>query len=208
MVKEFYDYAEKLYSYCPYLKKSKSKDLLDSKRVIFYSEKDDEYSKKIFYECLIETERFRIKRRTLDMKDCPYYSLNIVFDSKFEKNYKWEEMMSWPHYMLKYLYSKEQIMFGKFWKGEKTKSRITNKIIPESNINFISIRTAIKERDPKLLFESIEIKKIIESSYMSTRDVNFDYFKKSIFDMNKQELYDSGYYEYLKKYLTEKLLKS
>jgi len=24
--------------------------------------------------------------------------------------------------------------------------------------------------------------------------------KKSIFDMNKQELYDSGYYEYLKKY--------
>lgn len=110
--------------------------------------------------------------------------------------------------MLKYLYSKEQIMFGKFWKGEKTKSRITNKIIPESNINFISIRTAIKERDPKLLFESIEIKKIIESSYMSTRDVNFDYFKKSIFDMNKQELYDSGYYEYLKKYLTEKLLKS
>ncbi len=39
-------------------------------------------------------------------------------------------------------------MFGKFWKGEKTKSRITNKIIPESNINFISIRTAIKERDP------------------------------------------------------------
>ena len=43
---------------------------------------------------------------------------------------------------------------------------------------------------------------------MSTRDVNFDYFKKSIFDMNKQELYDSGYYEYLKKYLTEKLLKS
>ena len=94
MVKEFYDYAEKLYSYCPYLKKSKSKDLLDSKRVIFYSEKDDEYSKKIFYECLIETERFRIKRRTLDMKDCPYYSLNIVFDSKFEKNYNWEEIIS------------------------------------------------------------------------------------------------------------------
>ena len=116
MVKEFYDYAEKLYSYCPYLKKSKSKDLLDSKKVIFYSEKDDEYSKKIFYECLIETERFRIKRRTLDMKDCPYYSLNIVFDSKFEKNYNWEEIISWPHYMLKYLYSKEQILFGKFWK--------------------------------------------------------------------------------------------
>lgn len=208
MNEKFIKYVEEINTICPYLKKSIEKNLLKCTEVVLNSDSTDEkLAKHIFYKSLILTEKFRRERRNLSEKDMIFYTENIIFDVENSADRQWEKIISWPHYMLKELFSSEQIMFGKFWKGEETVSKITNKMLPVPDITFISIRTAVKSRDPRLLSKTKEFAKIIKESNLEQKVEYPPYILKNDKLLDFEELCESGYYESIKSKLTEKLLK-
>lgn len=133
------------------------------------------------------------------------YCVNPIFDIDSDKSINLEKIIAWPHYMLKELYSSERIMFGKFWIGEETMSEIYDVMLPIPDINFISIRTAVTDRDPVLLANPELADKIINSTIID-KNMNMDFFEKDI-PTDIDILMKSGYYEYLKNKFT-KILRS
>jgi len=81
---------------------------------------------------------------------------------------KEKAVLSWPHWLCKYLYSQKGIMFGKFWIGEKNLCS-NMEMMPIPTKNFISIRNFFNHRDLKLLSEEWQ-KKIIEDLRASVTD--------------------------------------
>lgn len=55
--KRFIAYIEKLFNYCPYLKKSLDNNLLYTVNYIIKSADEEEISKYMFYYSLLETEK-------------------------------------------------------------------------------------------------------------------------------------------------------
>ncbi|MBU0279072.1 MULTISPECIES: DUF6875 domain-containing protein [unclassified Gemella] len=208
MNEKFLKYIEKIDMICPYLKSSIDKNLLNCTEVVLSSENTDEkLSKYIFYKSLILTEKFRKARHNLSERDMIFYTKNIIFDVDDLSYRQWEKIISWSHYTLKELFSSEQIMFGKFWKGEEIVSKITNKMLPIPEITFISIRTAVKSRDPRLLSKIKEFAKIIKESNFKNKVEYPSYILKNYKLLEFEDLCESGYYESLKRKLTDKLLK-
>lgn len=86
---------------------------------------------------------------------------------------EWREaknLVDWPHYILKRMYSDVGLMFGKFWTCEEEDS-IDGRPIPSPPLTFLSIRPSVKVRDPKLLKDQTDIAAIIEEANDDRRDV-------------------------------------
>lgn len=58
--------------------------------------------------------------------------------------------LDWPHWALKNLYGPVGLMFGKFWQGEQDTSR-RGAVLPVPPVTFLSIRPAVRPRDPHFL---------------------------------------------------------
>ncbi|PQE35722.1 hypothetical protein CUS07_07305 [Enterococcus faecalis] len=198
--KLFEQYVEKTYDYCPYLESANRKKFVKTDVFLLKTTDPEKISEELFYYFLEKIELFRFNRSRLTKDSIPFYTLNIIFDVELEKsiNLDWETIISWPHYMVKYLYSSEQIMFGKFWKNEITKSKFKEGNIPIPSINFLSIRTAIKKRDPLLLSKTKDLAIQIENSVITNNSVI--YINGTRIDIvTPDELKEMDYYNYLKK---------
>lgn len=197
MKNSFLNYMKKTYDFCPYLENSHNRNLVKVNSIILTNKTPEQLSEELFYIFLESVEIFRLNRSRIEKKLIPFYTLNIVFDVESDTNYNWEEIISWPHYMMKYLYSKEQIMFGKFWKDEMTKSKFKEGNIPVPDINFLSVRTAVKNKDPQLLSKSKKLATEIENSSITNKSV-IKINENTIDIFNIEELKESDYYNYLK----------
>lgn len=202
--KEFAKYAERISRYCPYIDRAMLLKLMLTKEIKLSSAVEEKISEELFYEAVLLTERFRSQRSELSKKVKPFFTYNLIFDSDDKVNHNWEKIVSWPHYMLKIIYTKEQIMFGKFWNGEKTKSKFNDSIIPSPTLNFLSIRTAIKNRDPMLIEITPEILNDLKFSEMTNNNVHLE-FCPNLNELSLLSFRENDYYNKLKQIILSKM---
>jgi hypothetical protein len=100
----------------------------------------------VFYLGLIHTELFRKHRRKQQtVKGWTLSCENVIFHDPTLVG-KGRVLLDWPHWLLKALYTKTGVMFGKFWEGEESTSR-DGRPIPPPPCDFLSIRSSVKPLD-------------------------------------------------------------
>ncbi|SEN02901.1 hypothetical protein [Lihuaxuella thermophila] len=151
--------------YCPFLKSAEKNDVLFATYYRLNGHTIEELQEEMFYYGVVHCEQLRQYRQ--HHQNSPKGILaceNVIFDlpERFH-NIDGEELFSWPHWLLKLLYTQVGVMVGKFWINEKATSR-QGLSIPEPPCHFLSIRSAIKERDPYFFKKApFLLPKLIES---------------------------------------------
>lgn len=78
--------------------------------------------------------------------------------------------LDWPHWALKNLYGPVGLMFGKFWEGEEDTSRL-GADLPIPPVTFLSIRPAMRPRDPRFLHNTPMLADTIREAQDDGRNV-------------------------------------
>ncbi|MFJ3787948.1 DUF6875 domain-containing protein [Kitasatospora sp. NPDC090091] len=78
--------------------------------------------------------------------------------------------IDWPHWVLKHLYAPAGLMVGKFWKGEEDTSWKGDPL-PVPPVTFLSLRPAVRPRDPRFLDSTPVLADTIATSRDDGRDV-------------------------------------
>ncbi|WP_327364397.1 hypothetical protein [Streptomyces sp. NBC_01296] len=78
--------------------------------------------------------------------------------------------LDWPHWALKNLYGSIGPMFGKFWEGEEDTSRY-GAAVPLPPVTFLSIRPAVRPRDPQFLQSTPVLAETIREAQDDSRHV-------------------------------------
>ena len=111
----------------------------------------DELHSDIFYLSVWHAESLRNFRSAAKNNTGIFACENIIIQPpRSLSDTDGNELLGWPHWILKCLYSDVGLMFGKFWIGEEDTSR-EGTAIPKPPCHFISIRSAIKDSDPYFL---------------------------------------------------------
>ena len=166
--------------YCPYLLPSLRKGLLYFSRYSLREPILEELQKSIFYYGLLHTEIFRHERKNLPL-ECKKLLIceNVIFNVPKEYDHDGDNLLSLPHWCLKVLYLNAGILYGKFWIGEKLKPA-DGRDVPIPSIHFISIRSAIKEKDRRFftkannLLPEFEKAEDNDQNVFSVNNINID----------------------------------
>ncbi len=103
----------------------------------------------IFYLGLLHTELLRRERRMQKTRRAhDLLCENIIFTLPPNSNIDGRQLFSWPHWLLKTMYTRVSVLFGKFWQGEQDVSK-DGRAIPIPPVHLLSIRSAIKPVDAK-----------------------------------------------------------
>jgi hypothetical protein len=136
---------------CPYIGLSQSRDLLR-----FYSFAEvtngvlDE--SRFFVAAIAAVDKFRRDRRALDPVASQFLCHNLLLaQSRESEPSDAEKVLGWSHWLLKLLFSRCNIMFGKFWVGQRFLDR-SGIAIPEPPVSFLSIRSGVVAKDPRYFF--------------------------------------------------------
>ncbi|MFF1874551.1 hypothetical protein [Kitasatospora herbaricolor] len=78
--------------------------------------------------------------------------------------------LDWPHWALKNLYGPVGLMVGKFWEGE-TDTNCHGRPLPVPPLTFLSLRPAVRPRDPRFLNTTPELAAAVTNADDSGRDV-------------------------------------
>lgn len=163
----FEAYAQRIgkEKFCPFIEPALDHSLLFKvvKELSQYHFSEQELESEMLYHAILITEKFRATRQKLNDTDAALLCVNIVYQFPREWELKGEKLLAWPHWILKCLYTEASIMFGKFWIREQMTS-LYGRSISEPTCNFLSIRSAVKSRDPELL---VQQKNIIETLILS-----------------------------------------
>lgn len=147
---EFSVYCETISNiFCPFLKPAESQKVLFATTYMLTGTNIKELQENMFYCGIIHMERLRQYRFKYENFSKGILACeNVIFKlpQKFE-NIDGQRLFSWPHWLLKILYTQVGIMVGKFWIGEQLQGR-NGLQIPSPPCHFFSLRSAIKERDP------------------------------------------------------------
>ena len=102
---------------------------------------------------LLHVEWLRLSRRRLDLRGGRLLRDNVAFDTARSLTAEdWESLFAWPHFIAKCIYSEAAVMIGKFWPGERARTR-DEREVPAPPQSFLSIRSTFPTRDPDLLRE-------------------------------------------------------
>jgi len=144
----FCEYCSTLTSFCPFLEPAYQQKVLYQDVYQLPAAPLHRLEAEIFYLGVVHTENFRHQRRGLlhPQQALLCHNLILVPSSNGERH-DGKMLLAWPHYLLKVLYTKVNIMFGKFWEGEREVSR-NGQDIPPPPLHFLSIRSGVKSRDP------------------------------------------------------------
>jgi hypothetical protein len=80
------------------------------------------------------------------------------------------EVLAWPHWALKNLYTPVGVMFGKFPVGEQVGDHL-GRIVPEPPVSFLVVRVAVRARDPLFLSRTPDLAATVEAAADDGRDV-------------------------------------
>jgi hypothetical protein len=145
--------------FCPLLWPSRKRGLIRNS-VYQLSGGEAGIADSIFYLGVLHTELLRHKRRWLKVSEQILVCENLFFRFEDEDIVNGEQLFAWPHWTLKKHYTSYGLMFGKFWKGELQKS-IKGKNIPPPPYHMLSIRSAVKPRDPAFFVKAPELKDLM-----------------------------------------------
>ncbi|MEK9195524.1 MAG: hypothetical protein AAB975_04050 [Patescibacteria group bacterium] len=133
--------------FCPFIKPAQEDGVLLFSEYYLKEGAAQILEEDIFYIGILHTELLRKERRVQKTRRAhDLFSENILFRLPKNAELAGPELFAWPHWLLKLLYTKVSIMFGKFWEGEQDTSR-DGRQIPIPPNNFLSIRSAIKPID-------------------------------------------------------------
>lgn len=111
----------------------------------------------LLYASLCHVESLRRIRQTAGI----LYSDHIVIsDSGAWPEAKARDLIAWPHWILKRLYSTQKLMFGKFWTGEHLITR-SGEEVARPPLTFLAIRSSFPRRDPSLLESQPDVAALI-----------------------------------------------
>ncbi|WP_052807272.1 hypothetical protein [Risungbinella massiliensis] len=136
-------------SFCPFLHPAEKNEVLFCTEYHLKSDRIENIKKEIFYYGVEHAERLRqFRHQEPDILKKLVACENIVFylPNAFKK-VDGSDLLMWSHFMIKLLYTSVGIMVGKFWINEKQNAR-NGEMIPEPPCHFLSIRSAIKTKDP------------------------------------------------------------
>lgn len=153
---EFLEYLNSVEKFCPFLAPSRDRNLCKISVYAISENNSEELSARIFCAALIHTELFR-KNRIINEKFSHLHTENLIFTPPPELDKQMEQLVAWPHWCLKLLYTKKSILFGKFWNGEKKISQ-ASELLPIPPATFISIRSAIRNLDLRFFSKAETLK--------------------------------------------------
>ncbi|NJP48399.1 hypothetical protein [Actinacidiphila epipremni] len=81
-----------------------------------------------------------------------------------------EDLMAWPHWVLKHLYGPVGVMVGKFRAGEEETSRAGGRV-PAAPVSFLPVRAAVRRRDPAFLGATPDLAAALATGEDDGRDV-------------------------------------
>ncbi|MFF7992423.1 hypothetical protein ACFZDG_21845 [Kitasatospora xanthocidica] len=102
----------------------------------------------------------------------PYGALaceNVVLLGECEDAHH-RELLVWPHWALKHLYSQVGVMIGRFAKGTAETSR-TGHSIPPAPFSFLPVRAAVRPLDPGFLTSTPDLAAAVAGAVDDGRDV-------------------------------------
>ena len=148
--------------FCPFLSPAHARGMV--RYSVYHSSANsmEKAQSELFYVGLIHAEILRETRRGATSSSQLLACENVIIihdDSGFEG----EELFSWPHWLLKKEYTGMGVMFGKFWRGETANSRAGNPI-PPSPHHMLSIRSAVKPKDPGFFIKAPELLSILAAA--------------------------------------------
>lgn len=151
--------------FCPYIKRAAREDVLFATQYSINTRSLAEIQAEVFYYGVLHTEILRIARRKSGKtQKSTLQCENILLDIKDPTtDSEGRAIFDWPHWLLKAIYTKVGIMFGKFWKGERQLGR-NGSPIPSPPVHFLSIRSAIKMQDRRFLEQCPHLVPVFESA--------------------------------------------
>ena len=152
-------------SFCPYIEPSDLRNLLLFSEYAIDVRDEESLCRNLFYVGLIHTEILRADRlRIGEKKGSLLASENMIFDGEFINQIEGEHVFRWPHWLLKVLYTDMGLLFGKFWKGERVKSR-DGREVPAPPVHLLSVRSAVKPVDSRFFEITPELLESHASSF-------------------------------------------
>jgi hypothetical protein len=161
--------------FCPYLKNSQDAGVFYSSTYDFSGLKEATGARTIdealFLVAVAHVEWFRVLRRQLPDSRKILLCDNVVVEADaLVPEDALRDLLLWPHWILKCLYSSTGIMFGKFWRGEELVGR-NGRQMPPPPTTFLSIRSAVKPKDVAFLGGTPNVASMMLGSSDDGRDV-------------------------------------
>ncbi|TYR78271.1 hypothetical protein FZC66_20110 [Priestia megaterium] len=200
----FNDYCSAITSFCPFLQPAIQHGALFQQTILLPNTTQLEIEEEIFYNAVMQVERFRNQRKlTASREKKLLLCYNLIFIPPTSQDaINGEKYITWPHYLLKLLYTKVGIMFGKFWLGEEGISR-DGRSIPSPTCTFISIRSVVKNRDPYFFEKTPELVNSLIESIDDGRNVHNELGLQRINFESLDSMRCSDYYSKVKRWGNE-----
>ncbi len=192
--------------FCPYLIKAEMEKVLFRVNIDLNSVSTiTKCQELILYNALLYTEYLRSFRTLNRNFKGLYFCVNLCFETPpLLLTSDASKVLDWPHWILKCLYSKVGIMFGKFWINETLTGK-NGFEVPSPPINFLSIRSAIKPRDPYFLSNTNFILEEMLSSNDTGENLHLEFGISNFDQLSIYDLTSIDYYATLKLWANEKL---
>jgi len=164
-------------NFCPFLEPSETRSLTSHSVYELASTDTAKIQELMFCLGMLHTEILRRNRRSVPLQQRSLVCENIFFRFQSENIVDGEELFGWPHWLLKTRYTRVGVMFGKFWKGEKSLSR-NSVLIPSPPYHMLSIRGSVKKFDPVFFTKAPELLDTLIAAEDTGENV-FDDIRKS-----------------------------
>lgn len=156
-------------SFCPFIPASTRANAMRNS-VYQLSGGYDQVEASIFYLGLIHTEMLRRTRQAVSPREAVLACENLIFRFEGEEEVDGKALFAWPHWVLKTEYTSVGVLFGKFWLGEIDTAR-SGRPIPPPPYHLLSIRSAVKKRDPQFFRKAPELLDDLLESNDDGRDI-------------------------------------
>ncbi|MGH8887302.1 MAG: hypothetical protein ACRDYX_19480 [Egibacteraceae bacterium] len=181
--------------FCPYLAAAEQGGLLYGHEHVLPDMDQTWLEAEIFSLGVIHTEAFRRARHRLGARERVLLCDNLVFvPAAGSASWDGRRLLAWPHWALKFLYTGAGVMFGKFWAGEASEAR-SGLPIPPPPCNFLSIRSAVKAKDPRFFTKAASLESELLAASDHGQNVHASFTRVDPTDFSVELLRESGYYD-------------
>ena len=203
----FARYCQTVTAFCPFLLPSVRAGATYVRRATVNGTSVESLQADLFYMLVAETEHFRLVRRnTLCVRRKALLCLNVVFELPEAADVHCAELLGWPHYLAKLLYTDQAILFGKFHKGEKDFAR-NGEPLPEPPVNFWSIRSRVENLDRRFFDKTPELTDLHINGSDDGKNVHAQ-FGLGVEEIAITRMREIGYYEKVLSWGREQLISS
>ncbi|MFC7442598.1 hypothetical protein [Laceyella putida] len=192
--------------FCPFLAPAEQQSVLFASHYRLDGESIFDLQEGMFYVGIVEIERFRrFRKGNIHSQKGILACENVIFElsAKFD-DVDGKELFGWPHYLLKVLYTQVGIMLGKFWIKERDVSR-DGLPIPEPPCHFLSIRSAVKSRDPFFFTEAPFLMSTLLESKDNGKNVHEFLLQNGCDISSIESMRNHHYYQQVKEWVERKV---